>query len=80
MTNVQLLDEKIKDSGMTITAIAKKSGILRATLYNKKSGKSEFSASEITKLTEVLHLSKSEREKIFFASEVELKDTTTKGG
>ena len=52
MANVKLLKEKIGNSGMTVTAIADKSGILRETLYNRmKSG--NFYASEITALTKV---------------------------
>ncbi|MDE7322401.1 MAG: hypothetical protein K2N73_06650 [Lachnospiraceae bacterium] len=31
----QLLNERIKDSGMTMVAIAAKSGMLRETLYNR---------------------------------------------
>ena len=57
MANVELLKEKINNSGMTVTAIADKSGILRETLYNRmKSG--NFYASEITSLTRVLHLTR----------------------
>ena len=50
---------------MTITAIARKSGILRETLYNRMSGKGDFTASEIVSLTNVLKLTKAERDKIF---------------
>lgn len=64
MANVELLKEKISNSGMTVTAIADKSGILRETLYNRmKSG--NFYASEITALTRVLHLIRKERDEIF---------------
>lgn len=64
MENVELLREKINNSGMTVTAIADKSGILRETLYNRmKSG--NFYASEITALTRVLHLARKERDVIF---------------
>ena len=63
--NSFLLKEKIKESGMTIKAIAEKTGILRETLYNKISGKSEFTASEIVKLSDVLRLSKEDRDYIF---------------
>ena len=64
MANVELLKEKISNSGMTVTAIADKSGILRETLYNRmKSG--NFYASEFTVLTKVLHLTRKERDEIF---------------
>ncbi len=65
MVNIDYLKEKIDSSGMTITAIARKSGILRETLYNRMSGKGDFTASEIVSLTNVLKLTKAERDKIF---------------
>ena len=64
MANVELLKEKMSDSGMTVSAIADKSGILRETLYNRmKSG--NFYASEILALTKVLRISRKERDEIF---------------
>lgn len=71
MTDFQLLREKMNDTGMTVTAISSKAGILRGTLYNKLNGKSEFSASEISTLSKILRLSSKERDQIFFAEEVE---------
>lgn len=71
MTNSELLKEKIEESGMTMVAIARKTGIKRETLYNKLSGKSEFTASEIVAMSKVLRLSVEEREAIFFAAMVE---------
>lgn len=66
MNGIELLKEKIDDSGMTMVALAKKSGILRETLYNRLNKKGEFTASEIVSLTECLHLSTDDRENIFF--------------
>lgn len=64
MANVELLREKISDSGMTISAVANKAGILRETLYNRmKTG--NFYASEIVALTRVLCLTRKERDDIF---------------
>ena len=64
MANVELLRKKISESGMTVSAIADKSGILRESLYNRmKSG--NFYASEIVSLTKVLRLSRKERDDIF---------------
>ena len=40
-------------------------------LYNKLGNETEFKGSEIAKTTELLKLSKSEREQIFFAGNVE---------
>lgn len=63
--NKQLLKDSIKDSGMSVTAIAKKSGIVRETLYNKiETG--NFYASEISALTRALRLTREERDAIFF--------------
>ena len=66
MPNVGMLRSKMDETGMTVVSIAEKSGILRETLYNRLSGKSDFKASEIAALTKVLHLTKRERDDIFF--------------
>lgn len=65
MLNEKKLDEAIKNSGMTVKAIAEKSGILRETLYNRLNGRGEFTASEIVSLTNTLHLTKKQRDEIF---------------
>lgn len=72
MTDFVLLKSKISESGMTMMAIAKSCNMLRETLYNRLKGKGEFSASEIMALTETLHMSKEERDAIFFNEKVEL--------
>lgn len=65
MPNIGLLKEKISDSGITMTALSKKSGIVRETLYNRLAGVGDFTATEIVGLTSALKLSKAEREEIF---------------
>ncbi len=65
MANIALLKNKIEESGMTMTSIAKKSGILRETLYNRMNEKGDFTASEIVSLTLTLRLTKQERDNIF---------------
>lgn len=70
MADIDKLKEVIKDSGMTITSIAKKTGILRATLYNRLNSDGDFKASEIDSLSRVLHLSTKKRDEIFFNSSV----------
>lgn len=72
MANLELLSQKISESGMTIVSIAKKTGITRETLYNKMKGCGEFKASEIMGLSNALHLTMKERDRIFFAQEREL--------
>lgn len=64
--NAQLLRETIKNSGMSFKFVAEKSGMLRESLYNKLKGRGQFTVSEITGLSNVLHLTVSERERIFF--------------
>ncbi len=66
MTNVEALKQCIENSGMTVTAVAEKTGMLRETFYNRlKTG--DFKLSEICSLVCVLRLSNKERDKIFFA-------------
>lgn len=67
MPDLKLLQKQISDSGMTMVAIAQKSGISRETLYNKLNGQSEFKASEIVGLTKALKLSTEDRDTIFFS-------------
>lgn len=67
MTDVKALREKIRQSGISMTAISEKTGILRETLYNRLAGKGEFKASEISALSIALNLSSAERDDIFFA-------------
>lgn len=70
MTDMELLLSKIKESGMTMVAISEKSGIDRATLYNRFRNRGEFTASEIVSLSNVLRLSKPDRDKIFLSANV----------
>lgn len=70
MTDLERLKEVIRDSGITMVALARKSGIVRETLYNRLDGIGEFKASEIVGLSEALHLTKAERDRIFFCKEV----------
>ena len=70
MLNINLLEKRIDDSGMTMVAIAEKTGILRETLYNKLKGSSEFKASEISSISRVLGLSSSDRDAIFLKMKV----------
>lgn len=65
MTDLNALNAKIKDSGMTIEAIAEKANMKRYTLDRRLRGEGEFTASEIVGLTKALRLKLSERNKIF---------------
>lgn len=68
MPDIVALKEKMHESGMTMVSIAKKAGISRETLYNRLNGRREFTASEIIALSEVLNLSKKERDDIFLTT------------
>jgi len=70
MPDLDKLNEVIKDSGMTMVAIASKTGINRMTLYNRINGKGDFTISEMVALSKVLHMDTDTRNAIFFADEV----------
>lgn len=67
MVKLDLLNNRIKDSGMTVVSIAEKTGVSRETLYTKLNGTVDFKASEILSISDVLRLSVKERDEIFFA-------------
>lgn len=71
MTDSNLLNEEIADSGITITAIARKLGIAREGLYKKINNETEFKASEILSMQKILNLTNKKRDSIFFAKKVE---------
>ncbi|MED9903538.1 MAG: XRE family transcriptional regulator [Lachnospiraceae bacterium] len=75
MTDIDALKKCMDDSGMTITAIAEKSGMLRETLYNRlKTG--DFKLSEICALSSVLRFDRDKRDEIFFKQDSELHSQT----
>ena len=67
------LKDVIIEKGFRISWIANQLNITRYTLYNKINGVTEFTASEIAKLTEILHLSNLEVKSIFFKNYSDLK-------
>lgn len=71
MVNVQLLQDKIKETGMTTTAVCRKTGILKQTLYNRYKDPEGFRMFEVDALKDVLHLSEREYKRIFFAKDAE---------
>lgn len=71
MVDFNTLKNIIDDSGMTMVAISNKSGIVRQSLYQKLAGKTEFTISEVERLSDVLCLTVGQRNAIFFAKEVE---------
>ena len=71
MTNSILLNYKIKVSGYRLGFLAEKLGLSRAGLYNKINNKTEFLASEIQALSDLLNLDAKDREDIFFDEKVD---------
>ena len=67
MTNTKLLREKLEQSGYKLQYIADKMGITYQSLLNKINNRSEFRASEIQALHDILGLTEVERVEIFFA-------------
>jgi len=65
MPDIKALKDKIADSGMTMIAISKKSGINRATIYNRLNGRGEWTASEMVNMSEALGLTQEEKLNIF---------------
>lgn len=66
MGDMNLLRAQIDNSGMTMTKIASKCDMKRETLYSRINGDTEFKASEIVKIADVLRLTDKERDAIFF--------------
>lgn len=69
MTNGKLLQETIAQSGISITFIADKMGKSRNRVYAIMGG-ADCTASEIVSLTEILHLSREQRDNIFLETNV----------
>ena len=65
MTDTMLLDEVIAAKGMKYSFLAQALGLSNYGFYKKLYGLSEFTASEVAKLSQVLGLSRDMRDKIF---------------
>ena len=74
VVNIELLKDKVNESGMTVTAICEKTGMLRQTYYSRLKNP-DFTILEVDALRRVLHLSASDVRRIFFASDVKLNST-----
>lgn len=77
MTDTIKLKMAITRSGITKKKVAEKLGLSDMGLYKKINNVSEFKASEISVLQEMLHLTQLERDNIFFATNVDCKSTKT---
>lgn len=70
MTNVEMLQKKIDQSGKGPVALAAEWGVSLPTYYKLKAGESEFTASTIVRATQSLNLTRAERDLIFLADDV----------
>lgn len=66
MTNTELFRKKVEEKGITFKFLASQIGITREALYNKMNNETEFKASEIAAIANVLQLTSKERDEIFF--------------
>lgn len=71
MTNTELLRKKIDDSGYKLIYIAKQVGITYQGFLKKINNETEFKATEIQILCELLNIDIQEKEEIFFTSSVD---------
>ncbi len=67
MLDCEALEQAIAESGMTKRFIAGKLDFTVQALADKLRGRTEFRASEIQKMKELLKMTNAERDRIFFA-------------
>lgn len=64
--NLEKLKDRIKDSGIKKTAIAKQMDIPYITLNRRLRGEGEFTVSQAVNLSRILRLTAAEKNDIFF--------------
>lgn len=68
MTDWDMLEKRIEESGLRRAFIYDSLGITRSAWSHKRSGRTDFTASQIQTLCKILHITRlSEKEQIFFA-------------
>ena len=75
MTNLELLQQYIRNSGLKMSYISEKMGISRYTLHLKLTNESEFKTSEMNTLCNILGISDSDKLAIFFTSSADKSST-----
>lgn len=71
MVNTQLLDDRIESSGLKRGYIVEKLGLSRFGFDKKLKGQTPFRVAEIYVLCDLLNISESEKQRIFFDEKVE---------
>lgn len=67
MTDTELLQNAISNSGLKVSFIARRLNISRQCLHGRLCGTTEFKGSEIKELCNLLNLDIKDKERIFFA-------------
>lgn len=70
MVNTELLRKKIEEAGTSVSGVAAKMGIDRATLYRRISDAQAFTIGEAIRIANILNLTHDEATLIFFGEEV----------
>lgn len=70
MVDTQYLGKKIEDSGLRVGFIVEKLGISRQAFDFKRKNFRKFRTAEIYVLCDLLNIQDEERQRIFFANEV----------
>lgn len=78
MTNVKLLSDRIRKSGLKKQYLAERLGVSRGTLCSLLSNRKEFKTSQIHALCEVLGIEDNETLKAIFFARMVLKKQQTK--
>lgn len=78
MTDTDILQEKIEKSGLKLSYIAKEMCISRTSLYKKIRNQTPFDQYEIDDLCNVLGITLTEKELIFFGNDVNKNDYINK--
>jgi hypothetical protein len=75
MKGMELLRKKIDQAGLKLTYVAERLGLTYQGLKKKLDGDTEFKASEIAVLKDMLHLSDADVQAIFFDDDVDCEST-----
>ena len=70
MTDTKMLRERLSESGYKLRYIAEQIGITYAGFLKKINNETEFKASEIKAICDLIGIDAEDREKIFFAENV----------
>ena len=70
MTDSKKFKDYMKERGYTVKTLAERVGISHESLYQKIGNERAFKATEIMRISEILGMSTSDRDEIFFATDV----------